>query len=139
MPVTRSGHGDRGRVVYLALCVATIGFALGFVYPAITPQAVLWYYPLERRWAYEVEPTGLAMDFYGRLLLALATGAVSFAAGFALVHRWRRAAILAHPAVVGLVTAWALTAVLFAMLNFGWTLYFRTPIPAPLPDWYVPR
>lgn len=137
MTGARPTHGDRGRVVYLALCVATIGFALGFVYPAITPQAVLWYYPLEGRWAYEIEPTGLAMDFYGRALLALAAAAVSFAGGYVVFRRWRRA--VAHPTVLGLFTAWAITATLFAMLNFGWTLYFRTPVPAPLPDWYVPR
>lgn len=131
-----TGRGDRtGRAAQLALSVATIAFALVFVYPAFAEQAIPFYYPLERRWAWEVLPSGLAIDFYGRLLLAIA---VATPVGLGAWAVGRRAWIPGDRGAV-ILTGWALTAVLLAMLHFGWHLYFRTPIPEPLPDWYVPR
>lgn len=126
---------ERRRSWYAVLSCATIAFALLFVYPAFAPLAVPWYYPVERTWAWEVAPDGLAMDFYGRVvvgtLAALAAGAVA-----AVVLRLTRPP---GERVVNLLTAWSLTAILLAALHFAWTLYGRVPVPVALPDWYVPR
>ena len=125
----------RSRPAYVASCVATIAFAAVFVLPMYRPQAVPWYYPLEWRWAWEVAPTALAMDFFGRgvlaLVVALPLAAIAYTVG-------RRVRAIPDRAL-DLLSAWAITATVFAMIHFGWHLYFRDPMPAPLPEWYVPR
>ncbi len=120
--------------IYLALCMATIAFALAFTYPMYVPTRVLWYLPLERAWVLEVKPRALGADFYGRVLLALAAWGVAFAASWAIVRRRAPSA-----RTLGLFTAWAITATLLAMLHYAWILYFREPVPELLPTWYQPR
>jgi hypothetical protein len=125
----------KAQALYAALSAATISFALSFAWPAYSPTALFWYYPLERRWALEVKPSSLAMDWYGRCLLsALIAGGV-----FAFVFyaaRWLRP-------LTGrgyrLWAAWLVTAVLLAMALYGYQLATRVPIPEPLPSWYVPK
>lgn len=125
----------RQDALYVAACVGTIAFAIAFVYPQFTEQAITWYYPLERRWAYEARPTGLAIDFYGRLAQAAVVWAVAVMASLAIT---RRVKTLSDRAL-GLLAAWALTFTLLVVLYYVWTLYFRTPTPSPIPDWYRPR
>ncbi len=121
--------------IYLALCVATIAFAVAFVWPSFHPQEVAWYYPVEHRWAYEVKPSGLAIDFYGRTILAI----VVACGGFGLAYPICRKLPAPSPRVLNVVVAWTASAVVFAMLFYGWTLHFRVPSPSPIPSWYQPR
>jgi hypothetical protein len=126
---------ERRHAVYVGLCAATVAFAVSYMVPAVVPVAVPWYYPLERRWALEVEPTGMAMDWYGRTLLSAVAAIVAHLLGWGVARALRR------PLVRGfaLWAAWAATAVAFAMALFTWQLLHRTPTPAPLPSWYQPR
>lgn len=122
-------------MLFIALCAGTIAFAIAFVYPVVTAQAIAWYYPLEHRWGYEVKPAGLAMDFYGRTAQAAIAWAIGFLAGLAIVRRKRSLG----PRTIALFTAWTATAILGVMLYYGWTLIRRAPVPAPIPSWYQPR
>ena len=66
---------------FVAVAASAIAFAAAFAWPAFQKVRVLWYYPLERRWALQIAPDGLAMDWYGRTLVSgLAATAVYFAA-----------------------------------------------------------
>jgi hypothetical protein len=112
----------RARAQLVAGAAAMIAFAATFAYPAYAPMRVLWYYPVERRWGFEVEPVGLAMDFFGRTLAASVVALVVAALAWALV---RRRAI--GDRLVGLATGWAITAVALAMAFYAWQLVRRTP------------
>lgn len=121
--------------LFVALAAGAIAFAFAFIVPVLAGEPVAWYYPLEHRWALEVKPTGLAMDFYGRTLQATAAWALVVLIVLPLAKRAK--GISAR--TIGLVTAWAVTAVVLVMLHYAWTLHFRRPIPAPVPTWYQPR
>ena len=70
----------RKHALYIAICAASAAFSFAHILPEIYPVRVLWYYPLERRWAFELHPSDLAMGWYGRCLLATAVaGAVGLA------------------------------------------------------------
>ena len=60
------------------MAAGTIAFALAFLYPAIEPQAVIWYAPVDHRWSYELKPSGVATDFYGRTLQVRSRGVSRF-------------------------------------------------------------
>ena len=131
----------RTDVLFVAMCVGTIAFVVGLLLPYFTAQAVAWYYPVERRWAYEVKPHGLAMDFYGRVGLGLAAGSLAviistFVTRSAfMTRRWQRLS----DRMRGLWLAWTFTAVVFAMAYFAWTLAHHVPEAQPIPAWYTPR
>jgi hypothetical protein len=126
---------ERRHAVYVGLCAATVAFAVTYMIPAVVPVAVPWYYPLEHRWAIEVNPTGLAMDWFGRTLLSAGAGGLAYLVGWGVSRR------LTRPLVRGfaLWAAWSATAVAFAMALYTWQLLHRTPTPVPLPAWYQPR
>lgn len=126
----------RQESLFVALCLGTVAFVIGLIYPQIAEQAVAHYYPLERRWAFEAHPQGLAMDFYGRLGQALVAWAVAVMASLAIAGRIKSPL---SERTAGLLTAWALAFTVLGIMYYAWTLYFRVPTPAPLPDWYQPR
>lgn len=126
---------QRAQALYVASFLATIAFALAFVYPSLSPTPVLWYYPLEHRWAFELQPSGLAMDWYGRTLLAAGVSALAFLAGYGVARRIRQAS----RRFFGLLAGWMITAVVMVMFLFAWQLAHRQPVPAPLPPGYLPR
>ncbi len=121
--------------LFVALSAGTIAFAFAFILPMLAGEPVLWYYPLEHRWALEVRPSGLAMDFYGRTLQAMVAWAVVVLVALPIAKRVTSISLR----MVGLITAWTVTAVLLVMLHYAWTLHFRRPIPEPVPSWYQPR
>jgi hypothetical protein len=84
----------------------------------------------------EVHPTGLAADFYGRVLLALAVGALAGAVGRALVGR---ASLEAQRRWLKPVLAWSAGLLLFTAGLYVFLLVGRQPFAAPLPPGYVPR
>jgi hypothetical protein len=116
--------------LFVALGAAAIAFTVAFVYPSIAGAPVAWYHPVEHAWVWEAQPRGVAMDFYGRTAQAIVAWAVVFAGALALAQR--RAAI--SPRALGLVAAWTVTAIVFAMLFYAWTLHGRVPVPVPLPS-----
>lgn len=126
----------RNEALYVAMCLGTIAFAIAFVFPQLTEQSVAWYFPLERRWSFEVRPQGLAIDFYGRLAQALVAWSVAVIVTVAIARRITRPL---SERMAGLLAAWALTLTLLVILYFAWTLLFRIPTPSPIPDWYRAR
>lgn len=125
----------RADALFAAMCVGTIAFAAAFVVPLFAEQAVLWYYPLERQWTYETRPTGLAIDFYGRGVLAVMAWSVTVPITIVIARRFAALGTRFR----GLLLAWTITAVVFVMFYFAWSLILRVPTPAPIPDWYTPR
>jgi hypothetical protein len=125
---------SRASKVLAVGALAMIAFALAFAYPAYDEVRVFWYYPLERRWAFEVKPRGLAMDWYGRVLLASAAAAVAAAVGAALARRVRL-----REGLVRLLAAWALTLTVAVMAFYAWQLAFRNPVPEPFPPGHEKR
>ncbi len=121
--------------LFVALSMGTIAFAFAFIVPMLAGEPVVWYYPLEHRWTLEVKPSGLALDFYGRMLQAMVAWAVVVLITLPIAKRVKTISLR----TAGLVTAWTLTAVLLVMLHYAWTLHFRRPIPEPVPSWYQPR
>jgi hypothetical protein len=125
---------QRGR--YLGACAAAIAFTIVFALPSFSPTRVLWYYPIERRWVFEAHATGLAMDYYGRLLLAGGAALLAYAAGWLVgARRGAKQREGSH----GVWAAWVATAVTLSMSLYVWQLVNRQPAPEPLPAWYAPR
>lgn len=127
----------RQDALYAAACLGTIAFAIAFVAPQFTGQTVLQYYPLERAWELTARPTGLAMDFYGRLLQGVLVAAVAIVLTLTITARMKTERLSAKAA--SLLVAWALALVVLVMMYYAWTLAFRVPNAAPIPDWYTPR
>lgn len=125
----------RQEALFVALCLGTVAFAIAFVYPQIAEQAVALYYPLEHRWSFEARPQGLAIDFYGRLGQAMAAWALAVIISLAIARRFKSLS----ERTAGLLIAWAITFTVLVIMYYAWTLYFRHPTPAPIPDWYRPR
>lgn len=81
---------------------ASVGFGLGFcsawLVCATTRLPLLWYLPLEHRWAFGSDAPTLGMDFFGRLLVAVVAGTVAAAVGAGLAtarrERWLEPAIV---------------------------------------------
>jgi len=125
----------RGDVAFVAMRAGTIAFVVAFVAPFFTPLRVPWYYPVERRWAFEIRPTGLAMDFYGRIVLGVIGWSIAVIVATLIARRFATLGARTR----GLLLAWAITALVFAMFYFAWTLYHRVPMPVSLPPGYMPR
>jgi hypothetical protein len=123
--------------IHLAFCVATIAFAITFVFPAFFPTSLLWYQPAERQWSFGVQVPGIAMDFYGRCLFATLISTVSGCATYLvarrLLHRDPRGA------TVAVLTIWAMTLTTLVIAFYVWRLVHRIPAPPPIPAWYQPR
>jgi hypothetical protein len=117
------------------MCVGTIAFVVAFLLPFFMEQSIAWYYPEERRWAYEVRPTGLALDFYGRLVHGVIASSIAVIAAIAICKRVKALG----ERLRFVLPAWTITAVIFGIGYFAWTLTYRVPAPQPLPSWYQPR
>jgi hypothetical protein len=123
----------RGALAWALFCV---GYAAAFLLSSTLPIPVLWYFPLERRFSFEVRPTGIAADFYGRVLLCLIAGAASFLLGRLVFRgsapgtsvRWLDRAL-----------GWSAALLLFSAGLYMFVLWHRVTTPAPLPPGYVPR
>lgn len=109
-----------------ALCSVT---AAVFFLTGVAPLPVLLYFPIGRRFSFTPHPTELAMDFYGRSLLALLAGlaaAIVCYAGMRIVKAPKKSRLL-------LLTGYAATALLLAAGLFAYQLSVRVPTPLPLP------
>lgn len=133
-----------------AQCLAT---SLCFFLTAVVKLPVVLYFPLGRRWSLAPSPGELSMDFYGRSLLALVSGAVAALGTLAVF--WVRdklrgtagdppptadADANSQTATSGrrenglvLLAGYVATALLLAMGVYAYELYGRVPVPEPLP------
>lgn len=125
----------RQEQLYVAACLGTIAFAVAFVFPHFAAHPIAWYFPLERRWSFEVRPNALAIDFYGRFAQAAVAWAATVVLSLAVTRRIKAIS----DRTIGLLCAWALALTLLVMLYYAWTLFWRIPTPEPVPDWYRPR
>ena len=124
--------------LFAALLAARVAFGLAYLAGSIRRSPVPWYYPLERRWAFESSPTGLAMEWYGRTGAALLAAALAFALLWLFSARGPLARALAQPAtVLGAARAGGLI-LLVDFAYFGWILMHQTPAPLPLPEGGLP-
>ena len=126
----------RQDAIYVAVCLGTIAFCIGFLLPYFVAQRVAWYLPLARDWDFTIKPKVLGMDFYGRFAQGMIAWAVTMIASLQITRRVKSDL---SPRIAALLVAWALGLVVLCMMYFVWTLAFRIPAPSPIPDWYIPR
>lgn len=117
-----------------------LAFALGYLtayfLSTAIPTPLLWYYPLQHRFQWQVHPTGLAADFYGRVLLSLASGAATWLLSHVLGKRF---VALSRSTVVHGLLVWVAGLLLFTSGLYVSLLVHREPLPVPLPSGYVFR
>jgi small-conductance mechanosensitive channel len=113
-----------------------VGYLTAYFLSTAIATPVIWYYPVERHFAFEYRPHGLAADFYGRLLLSLFSGFVVASIGRLVV---RRTATERSERWLTPVLAWSAALLLFTASLYIYLLVGRVPFPAPLPPGYVPR
>ena len=123
--------------IHLATCVATIAFALALAFPAFVPVALPWYHPVDRSWTLEAHATGVAIDFYGRLLFASLAAACAAAATYVFARRVLRRDPSSR--ITAVFTVWAVSLTVLVIAFYTWRLVHRTLTPAPLPTCFVSR
>ncbi|MEP7121232.1 MAG: hypothetical protein ABJE95_09995 [Byssovorax sp.] len=120
--------------VFAALLVARGVY--GVVYLAATAGRwpLFWYYPIERRWAFEATPQGLAMGWFGTTALGIVVAAAAAALVWLASANGRVFKAIARPrTVLALARAGAMI-LLVDFVYFGWTLTHQTPSPIPIPS-----
>jgi len=125
----------RARADFAAGCAMVAAFGAAFLVMGLVPMRLLWYYPLDRRWLFELRPQGLAMDFYGRTLYA---SIAAVAAGFVGRSLGARSGELSRDRL-WLWLGWGLALVFLAMALMGYQLWPRPPRPLEIPAWYHPQ
>lgn len=119
--------------IFAALLVARGVY--GVVYLAATagrwPR--FWYYPLERRWAFEATPQGgLAMGWFGTTALAIVAAAVAAALMWWISALGPISKVIARPSTIVAIARAGAMILLVDFVYFGWTLTHQTPAPLPL-------
>jgi hypothetical protein len=119
--------------VFAMLLVARAVY--GAVYLAATAGRwpLFWYYPLERRWAFEAAPQGLAMGWFGTTALALVAAAIAAALVAIASARGRFSRAIARPETIVAIARAGGMILLVDFVYFGWTLTHQTPHPLPIP------
>jgi hypothetical protein len=112
----------------------------GAIYLAATAGRwpLFWYYPLERRWAFEATPKGFAMGWFGTTALALVAAAVSAALVWLASSRGRFSRWIARPEIILAIARAGGMILLVDFVYFGWTLTHQTPRPLPIPAELAP-
>lgn len=122
-----SGSETRRTAIHLAACAGLFGFSATFLWCAWPlPFRKLWYEPVQHAWILsDKPPTFVSMDYFFRVALALAAGAVLAAiAGFAAHRRVRESLVRA-------AGIWALALTVLAMAWYGWSFAHRAIHPPP--------
>ena len=124
--------------VFAMLLVARAVY--GAVYLAATAGRwpLFWYYPLERRWAFEATPDGFAMGWFGTTALALLAAGVSAALLWLASARGRLSRAIARPEIILAIARAGGMILLVDFVYFGWTLTHQTPDPLPIPAEQAP-
>jgi hypothetical protein len=118
--------------VFATLLVARAAY--GVVYLAATAGRwpLFWYYPIERRWAFESAPEGFAMGWFGTTALALVAAAAAATAVWLLSAKGRFSRAIARPETILAIARAGGMILLVDFVYFGWTLTHQTPSPLPL-------
>jgi len=118
--------------VLATLLVARAVF--GIVYLAATAGhwPLFWYYPLERRWAFEATPHGFAMGWFGTTALAIVAAAASSGVVWIASGGGPLARQLARPETLIAIARAGAMILLVDFVYFGWTLTHQTPKPLPV-------
>jgi hypothetical protein len=118
--------------VFAVLLVARAAY--GVVYLAATAGRwpLFWYYPLERRWAFESAPAGFAMGWFGTTALALVAASAAAALVWLLSANDRVSRAIARPQTILAIARAGGMILLVDFVYFGWTLTHQTPSPLPL-------
>lgn len=115
--------------MHTGICVAIAAFGIAFTLPLLVRMPLLWYHPTEHAWAFETTPTVVAMDWFGRVGMAILAGLIGYVLGRVLPMRWSRTRRAAW--------GWATLAgaiVLVSMTIYAVRLAQREPKPlAPTP------
>jgi hypothetical protein len=127
-----SAPGTTARL-FASLLAARVAFGLAYLLGSVRRTPIPWYYPLERRWAFESLPQGLAMEWYGRTAVALTVALAAFAALWILSARGPIARALSRPDTVLAAARAGGLILLVDFAYFGWVLMHQTPAPLPLP------
>ncbi|MCG8422129.1 MAG: hypothetical protein MJE77_29755 [Proteobacteria bacterium] len=107
--------------IYIAACVAVIGFCVSYVLCDFGAWPRLTYFPYERSWRLTTQPGGaIAMAYVGTILWGLGGAMLGGASSYALTRlarqpmsdRWLR-----------LLGAWALAGFAYAGLYYTWSLW----------------
>lgn len=133
--VHRAEREEHSSNVPVVVETAAMVFCWSFAFFLLHSVPTLWYYPLEHRWAFENEPKGLAMDWYGRTIASLALSALG--GGMAWVALRRRSPL--SPEIQDGWLGAMVVSIVFVMLVIVVTNLGRHPAPEPLPPWYIPR
>ena len=121
--------------VPIAVEVAVMVFCWSFAFLLLHPMPTLWYYPLEHRWAWETQPSGLAMDWYGRTLVSIMVAGLGGALSWGILRR--RAPL--YPEIQDGWMGALVVSIVFVVLVIVVTSLGHHPVPEPLPPWYEPR
>jgi hypothetical protein len=119
----------RGGAAYFASCSAVVVASLVYVAPAFTSIPVFWYHPLARSWALEAEPSGFAIDWYGRTAWAVLAAAVAFAITRAIARRIPDAS----PRTYRVWAAWVGMMSVLAITVYTYQLAYRHVDPEATP------
>jgi hypothetical protein len=117
--------------IYVAGCAGTIAFVLVLLLPAFVEVPLLWYHPVEHTWTFEAHATGVAMDFFGRCLLATAAGAIVSITAYATARRQRDRELA--PSGVAVLCVWTVSILLIAMAFVAWRQLHRPGAAETLP------
>jgi hypothetical protein len=120
----------------LAMMMGATGYLTAYFAATVVRLPIVWYFPVERRFSFEVHPAGQAMDFYGRVLMCVVVGAAGFGLGELL---FRRAPPDTHARWAWRLVVWCASLLVLTGGLYVYTLWGRQGAPWPLPQGYVPR
>ena len=118
--------------VFAMLLVARAVFGVVFLAATAAQWPRFWYYPIERRWAFEVAPRGLAMGWFGTTALAIVAAAAAAAIVGWITARDRISKAITRPETIVAIARAGAMILLVDFVYFGWTLTHQTPAPLPL-------
>ena len=118
--------------VFAALLVARAVYGVVFLAATAGRWPRFWYYPIERRWAFEATPQGFAMGWFGTTALALVAASAAAALVWLLSAKGRFSKAIARPETILAIARAGGMILLVDFVYFGWTLTHQTPSPLPL-------
>ncbi len=125
---------SRSARVLAGVAAATAAFGVAWLFMSLIQFPLPWYLPLGHRWVFASKPTGLGMDFFGRVLYAGAVATLAYQGG----ARLSRGAKLPRERA-WLWIGWGLLLAALAMAYATYQIWPRPAQPLPIPAWYRPE
>ena len=108
------------------------GYLAAFLYAYLVPTPLLWYEPVERVWRWAASGSLVGMDFYGRIVLALAAGSLSALVATS-IPKVMRIRIESTSFVQKMMAGYAVVLTVSALTALAWLFSHRTIIPPDVP------